>query len=112
MSRKEKRYNMGWFLYCWPLPAKSAEPLASICLVRKSKSRQAFYLSAGLPYPLFLYASFSSVQVSVAYTVWIGLGTAGSVLFNMILFKEPKNMIRILSLLLIVIGVVGLKLFA
>ncbi|WP_041087300.1 SMR family transporter, partial [Bacillus safensis] len=48
----------------------------------------------------------------VAYTVWIGLGTAGSVLFNMILFKEPKNLIRILSLLLIVIGVVGLKLFA
>lgn len=55
MSRKEKRYNMGWFLYCWPLPAKSGEPLASICLVRKNKSRQAFYLSADLPYPFCFY---------------------------------------------------------
>jgi len=39
------------FLYCWPLPAKLAEPLVSICSVRKSNSRQAFYLSADLPYP-------------------------------------------------------------
>ncbi|MGE6631756.1 DMT family transporter [Bacillus sp. NPDC077027] len=61
---------------------------------------------------LFLYASFSSVQVSIAYTTWIGLGTAGSVLVNMLLFNEPKNLIRLLSLLLVVVGVVGLKLYA
>ncbi|MBE1554215.1 DMT family transporter [Sporosarcina limicola] len=57
----------------------------------------------------FLYAAFNYLQVSVAYAVWIGVGTAGAVLINMIFFGESKSMGRIVSVLLIVIGVVGLK---
>ena len=57
----------------------------------------------------FLYESFNYLQVSVSYAVWIGIGTAGAVLINMILFGESKSIGRILSVLLIVIGVVGLK---
>lgn len=57
----------------------------------------------------FLYASFIYLQVSVAYAVWIGIGTAGAVLINMIFFGESRSMGRIVSVALIVIGVVGLK---
>lgn len=57
----------------------------------------------------FLYLSFQYLQVSVAYAVWIGIGTAGAVLINMILFNESKNVERILSIILIIVGVVGLK---
>ncbi|MFJ5965988.1 DMT family transporter [Bacillus sp. NPDC093026] len=103
---------MGWFFVLF---ASACEIGGTIGLNMFSKKKQ---IASGLLFVggfvasfLFLYASFSSVQVSVAYTIWIGLGTAGSVLFNMILFKEPKNLIRILSLLLIVVGVVGLKLY-
>ncbi|KOP77687.1 DMT family transporter [Cytobacillus solani] len=57
----------------------------------------------------FLYTSFNYLQLSIAYAVWIGIGTAGAVLLNMVLFGESKNKLRIASVALIVIGVTGLK---
>jgi len=58
---------------------------------------------------VFLYQSFRYLQVSVAYAVWIGLGTAGIVLMNMLFFGESRSPGRLISLLAIIIGVVGLK---
>lgn len=58
---------------------------------------------------VFLYASFNYLQVSIAYAVWIGIGTAAAVLVNMIFFNESRNLGRIISLAVIIIGVVGLK---
>ncbi|WP_106766945.1 DMT family transporter [Paenibacillus faecalis] len=58
---------------------------------------------------VFLYASFNYLQVSIAYAVWIGIGTAAAVLVNMIFFNESKSIGRIISLIIIVIGVTGLK---
>jgi len=57
----------------------------------------------------FLYASFNYLQVSIAYAVWVGIGTSTAVLVNMIFFNESKNVGRIISLMIIVVGVVGLK---
>ncbi|MGG1445192.1 SMR family transporter [Brevibacillus laterosporus] len=56
-----------------------------------------------------LYASLNYLQLSVAYAVWIGIGTAGAVLVNMIFFNESKSIGRIISLIIIVVGVTGLK---
>ena len=58
---------------------------------------------------VFLYASFNYLQVSIAYAVWIGIGTVAAVLVNMIFFNESKSLGRIISLAVIIIGVVGLK---
>ncbi|MEJ8545014.1 DMT family transporter [Brevibacillus borstelensis] len=58
----------------------------------------------------FLYQAFGYLQLSIAYAVWIGIGTAGAVLINMIFFGESRSATRIVSLLLIIIGVTGLKL--
>lgn len=58
---------------------------------------------------VFLYLSFRYLQVSVAYAVWIGIGTAGAVIINMLFFNESRSFGRIASVILIVIGVVGLK---
>lgn len=57
----------------------------------------------------FLYASFNYLQVSIAYAVWIGVGTAAAVLINMLFFNESKSSGRIVSVIIIVIGVSGLK---
>ena len=57
----------------------------------------------------FLYASFRFLQVSIAYSVWIGIGTAGAVGVNMLLFGESRSLGRIVSVGLIMIGVIGLK---
>lgn len=58
---------------------------------------------------VFLYFAFQYLQVSIVYAVWIGIGTAGAVLVNMVFFGESRSSGRILSVLLIIIGVVGLK---
>lgn len=57
----------------------------------------------------FLYTSFEYLQVSIAYAVWIGIGTAGAVLINMFLFGESKNIGRFVSVGLIIVGVIGLR---
>ncbi|MEK4760103.1 multidrug efflux SMR transporter [Viridibacillus sp. FSL E2-0187] len=62
----------------------------------------------GLSFAL-LYTSFNYLQLSIAYAVWIGIGTVGAVLINMILFGESKNVARVISIIAIVIGVAGLK---
>ncbi|MDW0110258.1 DMT family transporter [Sporosarcina aquimarina] len=67
-----------------------------------------YFSGFGLSF-VFLYASFHYLQVSTAYAVWIGIGTAGAVVLNMIFFGESKSLARLGSLALIIIGVVGLK---
>ncbi|MGE7920541.1 DMT family transporter [Viridibacillus sp. NPDC093762] len=62
----------------------------------------------GLSFAL-LYTSFNYLQLSIAYAVWIGIGTVGAVLINMILFGESKSVARVISIIAIVIGVAGLK---
>lgn len=59
---------------------------------------------------MLLYLSFGYINVSTAYAVWIGTGTAGAVAINMMFFGESKNFARIISLMLIIAGVTGLKL--
>ncbi|KOP72170.1 multidrug resistance protein SMR [Lysinibacillus sp. FJAT-14745] len=58
---------------------------------------------------VLLYASFNYLQLSIAYVVWVGIGTVGAVLVNIIYFGESKNLTRIISIIAIVIGVAGLK---
>ncbi len=54
--------------------------------------------------------AIKTIDLSIAYAVWSGLGTALIAIIGIIWFKEPATLIRILSLMLIVIGVVGLNL--
>ncbi|HUY88054.1 MAG TPA: multidrug efflux SMR transporter [Pirellulales bacterium] len=50
------------------------------------------------------------IEVSTAYAIWSGLGTALIAAIGMTWFKEPVTAIKIGSLALIVLGVVGLQL--
>ena len=51
-----------------------------------------------------------SLPLSIAYTVWVGIGMVGAVLFGIIFLKEPVNLFKVVSLLLIISGILGLKL--
>lgn len=79
---------------------------------RKTFRNGALYIGGFGASFAFLYASFHYLQLSIAYIVWVGIGTAGAVLINIYLFGESKNIGRILSVLLIIIGVMGLKAFS
>jgi quaternary ammonium compound-resistance protein SugE len=53
-----------------------------------------------------------TIPVGTGYAVWTGIGVAGTALFGMILFGEPRDWARIACILLIVAGVVGLRVTA
>ncbi len=50
------------------------------------------------------------IPVSVAYAVWSGMGMALIATIGVVWFKEPVTAVKLLSLALIIIGVVGLSL--
>ena len=54
--------------------------------------------------------ALKSIDVSVAYAVWSGVGTALIVAVGIIAFGEPLTMARLLLIGLIIAGAVGLNL--
>lgn len=61
---------------------------------------------------LYLLAIAARVlPIGTAYAVWTGIGAAGTALLGMIVLKEPATVARVVCILLIVAGVVGLKMF-
>ncbi len=56
----------------------------------------------------FLSLSLKALQVGVAYAIWAGIGTALIAIAGVIIFKEPLNILKIVSITLIVLGVAGL----
>lgn len=52
------------------------------------------------------------IPVGTAYAVWTGIGAVGTAILGIILFNESKEFIRIFFILIIVIGIVGLKIFS
>ena len=58
----------------------------------------------------FVTISLKNIDLSVAYAVWAGLGTALIALIGFFYFKEDMSTIRIFSIFLIILGVIGLNL--
>ena len=54
--------------------------------------------------------AMKSLPVGTAYAVWVGVGAVGTALFGIVLFNEPINLTRLISLAFILAGIVGLKL--
>jgi quaternary ammonium compound-resistance protein SugE len=54
--------------------------------------------------------AMKSLPVGSAYSVWVGVGTVGTVVLGIVLLGESANAMRLISISLIVAGVVGLKL--
>ena len=56
--------------------------------------------------------ALKSIPVGTAYAVWVGIGAVGAAIGGVMLFGESKSWPRLVCILLIVTGVVGLKLFS
>jgi quaternary ammonium compound-resistance protein SugE len=59
---------------------------------------------------LLLSLAMKSIPVGTAYAIWTGIGAIGVAILGMVLFGESRDIIRIICLLLIFSGIVGLKL--
>lgn len=59
---------------------------------------------------LFLSLALRNIPLGTAYAVWTGIGAAGVAILGIILFSEPLTLLRIIFLVLIIFGIIGLKL--
>ena len=53
--------------------------------------------------------ALKTIDLSIAYAVWMGLGTAIIVVIGMIWFKESLSLVKAVALLMIIVGVVLLN---
>lgn len=53
--------------------------------------------------------SLKTLPLGTAYTIWTGIGAVGTVIYGILVFGESKDLIRILFVLMIIGGIVGLK---
>ncbi|HNZ10209.1 MAG: Quaternary ammonium compound-resistance protein SugE [Deltaproteobacteria bacterium ADurb.Bin151] len=87
----------------WPLGFK---------LSQTTSHRMAFILMAIVCMSLsglFLWLAQRTIPIGTAYAVWTGIGTVGTFLIGILAFNDSTSMMRILSFLLIVVGLIGLR---
>jgi quaternary ammonium compound-resistance protein SugE len=94
----------GVFEIGWPLGLK---------LSQVTSNRAVWILAAlaamGLS-GLFLWLAQRNIAIGTAYAVWTGIGAAGTFIVGIVFFKDPASALRILSVSLIILGIIGLKL--
>lgn len=66
----------------------------------------------GLTSFYFLALATERLPIGTAYAIWTGIGAAGTAILGIVLFAEPRDWPRLASLVLIVIGIAGLRLTA
>lgn len=56
-----------------------------------------------------LSVSLKTLPLGVAYTIWTGIGALGAVVFGIIVFGESKDLLKLMFVLMILGGIVGLR---
>lgn len=94
----------GFFEIGWPLGLKLSQTMSSkvvgILLAVISMSLSG----------LFLWIAQKTIPLGTAYAVWTGIGAVGTLFAGIIFFGDSASIGRMISALLIVAGIVGLKL--
>lgn len=57
----------------------------------------------------FLLLAQRTIPMGTAYAVWTGIGAVGAFVIGILFFKEPAAMLRIASVTLVILGIIGLK---
>jgi quaternary ammonium compound-resistance protein SugE len=60
---------------------------------------------------LFLLSqALKTLPIGTGYAVWTGIGAVGTVIVGIVFFDEPKTLMRLICIGLVLSGIVGLKL--
>ncbi|GIP34527.1 multidrug efflux SMR transporter [Paenibacillus sp. J2TS4] len=88
--------------------------VSGINKVNRERNWQAFlYLLGGFGLSfLFLSLAMNSIPMGTAYAVWTGIGTVGSALVGMLIYGEPRSVLRIVFIAMVLSAAVGLKLIS
>jgi quaternary ammonium compound-resistance protein SugE len=57
----------------------------------------------------FLSMAVKTLPIGTAYAIWTGIGAAGAVILGIVLFGEPRNLLRLMFVAFILVGIIGLK---
>ena len=60
----------------------------------------------------FLALALKNIPLGTAYAIWTGIGVVGTVIFGILLFKEPATAVKFVCILMILGGISGLKLLS
>jgi quaternary ammonium compound-resistance protein SugE len=93
----------GFFECGWAIGLKYTEGFTKLTpsLLTVSAMAVSFWL---------LSTAMKTIPVGTAYAVWTGIGAIGVAIMGMLLFGESRDIMRVVCLLLIISGIVGLKL--
>ncbi|MGI0439540.1 DMT family transporter [Helicobacter himalayensis] len=72
-----------------------------------------FYTLTGIGILISFFAMIVAVrvlEVGIAYSVFVGIGTAGITIAEILIFGEEFSLLKVLFIVLLLIGVMGLKL--
>ena len=58
---------------------------------------------------IFLSQATKVLPLGTAYTIWTGIGAVGAVIVGIVAFKEPVTAVRMLFVVLLLTGIIGLK---
>lgn len=92
----------GIFEMVWALMLKSTEGWTR--LWPSVMTLAAMFISFG-----FLTASLKTLPVGTAYAVWTGIGAAGTAIAGILFFGEPRSVLRLTCIFLVIAGIAGLK---
>jgi len=101
--------------YVWLVVGGLLEPTWVLALKKYNVHKNARWAVATgiliLTSPFFLsLAMKEGIPVGTAYAVWTGIGTIGTTILGIVLYKESVERRRLFFIFLILVGVVGLGL--
>lgn len=53
--------------------------------------------------------SIRTLPLGTAYAVWVGIGAVGAAIGGIVIFHESISVLKVVSLLLVIAGIIGLK---
>ena len=95
--------------------AEKAEKRMRLWEERTSCCRGPGYHEAGVGYiasAVFLAIALRKLPLGTAYAMWTGMGILGTTLLGVFLFHEKLSVPQVICVILIVIGIAGLKILA
>ena len=102
---------MGWFLLALAIVLEVA---GTTCMKLSGGFKELVpsvlvFVFYGFSFTAFIYA-LKTIDLSITYAIWAGLGLALIAAIGVLYFKEPMTVPRMIFIGLILIGVIGLSL--
>ncbi len=60
---------------------------------------------------IFLALALKDLPLNIAYIMWVGFGIVGTAILGVLLFQEKLTVAQIICIVIIILGIAGLKLF-